>query len=97
MDKAARRLRVLGGQVTAAPQQEVELSSRPCSGQEQASSSYASATGAPSSYARVHGEVSRAPARWRRIHSVAKEQLEDVKYEKAEGEGIAKVRRAAGA
>jgi naphthoate synthase len=56
-------------------------------------SSYASATGKPSSYARVHGEVSRAPAQWRRIPSVAKEDLQDVKYEK-DGEGIAKVLRA---
>jgi len=58
-----------------------------------ASTSYATATGQPSSYARVHGEVSRAPARWRRIDTVAKEQLREVTYEKAVGEGIAKVWR----
>lgn len=52
---------------------------------------YSSATGAPSSYARVHGPVSAAPAVWRSIHTVQKEDLQDVKYEKAEGEGIAKV------
>ncbi len=57
-------------------------------------SSYASATGRPTSYARVHGEVSRAPAVWRRIDTVQKEQLQEVKYEKSVGEGIAKVRPA---
>jgi naphthoate synthase len=54
-----------------------------------ASISYASIDGRPSSYARVHGEVSRAPAAWRRIPVVAKEQLQEVLYDKAEG--IAKV------
>jgi naphthoate synthase len=53
-------------------------------------SSYASATGTPSSYARVHGRVSREPAKWREIQIVAKERLEEVKYAKSE-EGIAKV------
>lgn len=52
---------------------------------------YSSATGAPSSYARVHGSVSTAPAVWRSISTVQKEELQDVKYEKADGEGIAKV------
>ena len=51
---------------------------------------HASATGEPTSYERVHGSPSRAPARWRRLHSVAREELREVKYEKAEGEGIAK-------
>lgn len=55
----------------------------------QQQSSYASATGKPSSYARVHGEVSRAAAQWRPVPTVAKEELVDVKYEKAEG--IAKI------
>ena len=54
-----------------------------------ASSSYASATGTPTSYARIHGEVSRAPAAWKRISTVAREELTDVFYDKAEG--IAKV------
>lgn len=58
--------------------------------------SYASATGRPTSYARVHGEVSRAPAAWRRVESVAREALQEVIYEKAEGEGIAKVGGARG-
>jgi naphthoate synthase len=51
---------------------------------------YASATGAPTSYARVHGEPSRAPAQWREITSVGREQLTDVRYHKA-AEGIAKI------
>lgn len=55
-------------------------------------SSYASASGRPSSYARVHGEVSREAPVWLAIPSVAREQLEDVKYCKARGEGIAKAR-----
>ncbi|GAB4823048.1 hypothetical protein N2152v2_010094 [Parachlorella kessleri] len=54
-------------------------------------SSYATATGRPTTYARVHGQVSRAPATWRRIDTVQNWQLEEIKYEKAEGEGIAKV------
>lgn len=57
----------------------------------QASTSYASIDGRPNSYARVHGEVSRAPAKWRSMPVVAKETLREVIYEKAEGEGIAKV------
>lgn len=80
----------------AAPAGEVEL--QPLSGRaaasQAASTSYASATGRPSSYARVHGSASRAPARWRRIDTVSKEQLREVRYDKAEGEGIAKVGRA---
>ena len=48
-------------------------------------SSYASATGEASSYARVHGEVSRAPAEWSNHPSVARETLDDVRYQKAEG------------
>ena len=56
-------------------------------------STYATATGQPSSYARVHGEVSTTPVTWRSIHSVSKETLHEVKYEKSIGEGIAKVRQ----
>lgn len=52
---------------------------------------YASATGQPNSYARVHGEVPRAPATWRSVPVVNREELTDVKYDKAVGEGIAKV------
>lgn len=53
------------------------------------STPYASATGTASSYAKIHGAVSRSPARWRDIASVAKEDLQDVIYQKAEG--IAKI------
>jgi hypothetical protein len=44
-----------------------------------------------SDYSRVHGRVSRAPARWKQVPVVHKQVLEDVVYEKAVGEGIAKV------
>ena len=40
---------------------------------------------------RVHGRVSREPAKWNNVPVVYKEHLQDVIYEKAEGEGIAKV------
>jgi hypothetical protein len=59
-------------------------------GQYAASQPYASATGKPTKYARIHGEVSRKPAVWRTA-AVPGPELEDVLYEKAEGEGIAKV------
>ncbi len=52
---------------------------------------YASVTGQPSSYARVHGEVSTAPVQWRRIESIRQENLQEVLYDKSVGEGIAKV------
>ena len=42
----------------------------------------------------VHGEVSRAPARWVAV-AVPQGVLQDVLYEKAAGEQIAKVRLAA--
>lgn len=80
MDEASRRLAVLERQCCAGP--------GPSSSSQ--SSSYASATASPSSYARVHGQVSREPARWREIQVVAKERLEEVKYAKSD-EGIAKV------
>ena len=101
--KASRRVGVLSQHLQGAcPGQAGEVELQPlsrsaCGGSERtgssqgASTSYATATGQPSSYARVHGEVSRAPAHWRRIGTVAKEELREVKYEKAVGEGIAKV------
>jgi hypothetical protein len=52
----------------------------------------AASGGASSSYARIHGEVSRAPAVWRNIPSVAREVLQEVSFEKADGDGIARVR-----
>lgn len=91
-DNVERRLRVLEGHLAAPSEAQQLARSRTAGG----SSSYATATGQPSSYARVHGEVSRAPAVWRRIDCVAKERLEEVKYEKSD-EGIAKVLLQAGA
>lgn len=85
-DASSRRLRVLERQCCAGP----GPSSCSSSGNEATSSSHASATSAPSSYARVHGQVSRAPARWREINIVARDQLEEVKYAKSD-DGVAKV------
>ena len=44
-----------------------------------------------SSYARVHGEVSREPADWTNVASVQQQKLHEVLYHKALQEGIAKV------
>ena len=66
-----------------------DVGRQPTAGQSQRSS-YASVTGQASSYARVHGEVSRESADWTDIPSVARETLDDVRYQKAEG--IAKAR-----
>ncbi|KAL3142336.1 hypothetical protein ABBQ38_002676 [Trebouxia sp. C0009 RCD-2024] len=49
------------------------------------------AAAAPSSYARVHGAVSRKAASWTNIPAVQKQSLSEVIYEKVEGEGIAKI------
>lgn len=87
---AARRLNVLAQQLaTADPTPQRSTIERQPTSATAASTSYASIDGRPSSYARVHGDVSRAPAAWRRIPVVAKEQLQEVLYDKAEG--IAKV------
>jgi hypothetical protein len=90
-DASARRLAVLERQCTAGPSTSSVVSSHAADGSGP-STSYATATGSPSSYARVHGAVSRAPAHWREIHAVAQQALEEVKYAKCD-EGIAKVRR----
>lgn len=82
-----RRLRVLEGQL-AGPSTVVAPIGRSHTGG--VPRAYATATGQPSSYERVHGEVSREPAVWRCIKSVAKERLEEVNYEKSD-DGIAKV------
>ena len=53
--------------------------------------------GAPqSSYAKVHGEVSEAQAEWTEIFVVQKNTLQEVIYQKAVQEGIAKVSHMAG-
>lgn len=64
---------------------------RSSSPNQRSSSSYASATGQSSSYARVHGEVSADPVRWRSIPTIYKEKLQEVNYYKSIGEGIAKI------
>ena len=104
-DKHLRRLHILGGHVAAPSSDpapgpdgrvsfgvEAAQSTRIAAANVGASTSYASATGRPSSYARVHGEVSNAPAQWVAVPSVHKETLQEVKYEKAANEGIVKVR-----
>jgi hypothetical protein len=88
---AARRLEVLGGQLATSTSERPTSDIAPQTTASTSQSSYASATGRPTSYARIHGEVSREAAAWNRIHSIGKEPLEEVKYEKAQGEGIAKV------
>ena len=44
-----------------------------------------------SSYAKVHGAVSRKSAKWTPIPTVQRKDLSEVIYEKAREEGIAKV------
>ena len=44
-----------------------------------------------SSYAKVHGVVSRQAAKWTQIPAVQRHDLSEVIYEKAADEGIAKV------
>lgn len=93
---AARRLGVLCQHLAPGDGAPAQLTMAPTAGMrnstnQTASTSYASIDGRPSSYARVHGHVSRAPAEWRKIPIVAKEKLEEVIYEKAEDEGICKV------
>lgn len=51
---------------------------------------FASATGSQSSYAKVHGLVSRAKATWRPVARVSQHALQDVRYDKSD-EGIAKI------
>ena len=103
---AQRRLSVLAQQLSANPDADMACeavaplqrapTAAPGPSQPTASSStsstHASVTGEPSSYAKVHGTPSRAAAVWRRVPALAGKQLEDVKYDKAMGEGIAKVR-----
>jgi hypothetical protein len=105
-DKTAKRLNILNSHLLAPSSEQIvgnALAAQPTgtssthstfsrsSPNAQGSSTYASATGQPSSYARVHGEVSKTPVQWRSITSVSKETLLEVKYEKSIGEGIAKV------
>ncbi|GFR46797.1 hypothetical protein Agub_g8429 [Astrephomene gubernaculifera] len=94
---AQRRLQVIGNHFLAqeAPQPSPEslVTRQNTAGAETSNTntSYASVDGRPNSYGRVHGSVSREPAKWRRIPVVSREELTDVIYEKAVGEGIAKI------
>lgn len=54
------------------------------------SSTYATATGRPTTYAKVHGEVSREPAKWVAA-TVPNGELKEVLYHKADEEAIAKI------
>ncbi|GJP32196.1 hypothetical protein CLOM_g120 [Closterium sp. NIES-68] len=75
---------------------ESQLNFQPCSSSSNSSVNggatgvYASATGKPSKYALMHGAVSSAPVAWQpgRIEGPP---LQDVLYETAVGEGIAKI------
>jgi hypothetical protein len=88
-DKSLRRVSVLTGHFNAREVSADAIVVAPCACS--TSQTHASATGQPTAYARVHGNVSREPATWISVPSVAKEILTDVKYEKSQGEGIAKV------
>ena len=108
-DSTSQRLKILAGHVAEVPGPTVlratpqpllpschaskvrDISPANCSS---SSGPYASVIqGQPSSYARVHGDVAHTPVQWRIVPSVQKEFLQEVKYEKSIGEGIAKVRR----
>jgi hypothetical protein len=100
MERSNKRLNVLARQVvgTIQPQRgeeggEAHNNASPSSNRGIGMASTSGTTQAPtaSSYDRIHGKVSRSPPVWRRIEVVAKEQLQEVLYDKAAGEGIAKV------
>ncbi len=100
-DSAQRRLQVLGNHLAAGhssqraalnAQDNTLLLRQDTAASTSAGTPYASVDGKPNSYARIHGPVSREPAQWRKVPSVAREELTDVIYEKAIGEGIAKAR-----
>lgn len=52
---------------------------------------HTTAAASQSSYAKVHGAVSRGDATWTQIPTVQNQSLLEVIYEKAKDEGIAKV------
>lgn len=79
-ERAKRRVGVLKNQMEGSS----DLKAWPC----HSLAPYASATDEPTSYERVHGQVSREAARWRIVDWST--ELEDVRYEKCE-EGIAKI------
>lgn len=96
-DLAQRRLSALRGHLdpvtSTSPE---ELQGEQVSVWLQASGAHTAAAGrAESSYERIHGQVSQEPAHWQQIVSVAREELREVEYHKAAGEGIARVTVAA--
>lgn len=93
---ARRRLGALRAHVDPAlpqscgpTQSDVENAS--CGVGQQQTSGHAPPEATQSSYERIHGQVSQSPADWRSISSVAREELQEVEYHKAEGDGIARV------
>lgn len=93
-DKHARRVHAIARHLRpddAAPPAPESITAATCaSNDSQVKPTYASVVnGQPSSYARVHGQVSTAPVQWRRIECIGQHTLEEVLYDK--GEGIAKV------
>jgi naphthoate synthase len=95
MDAAARRLQVVRDHISPA-EQDACRDGTPKSVSAPAMARQPTAAGASggasSSYERIHGEVSREPAQWRNLPSVAREALQEVLYEKADADGIARVR-----
>lgn len=93
--RACGRMRALAAHLCASPNRDAAsatsgVSSSACSAGVRGGGGRGSS--GSSSYHRVHGEVSRDPPVWRRIERVqGGELLEEVIYEKAVGEGIAKV------
>lgn len=102
-DTRRRRLKVLSEHLSqdygyktgseSKPSEQI-IAPEDCAGRssDRSSEIYASATGRPNSYARIHGDVSRRPAQWKNITTAQKETLQEILYHKAHGEGIAKVR-----
>ena len=95
MDSAARRLQAIRGHIDPAESDSCrEEAAGGAAAAPLARQSTAAAGGgalASSSYARVHGEVSRQQASWRDIESVARDTLQEVLYQKADADGIARV------
>mmetsp|Transcript_8504 Transcript_8504/g.25509 ORF Transcript_8504/g.25509 Transcript_8504/m.25509 type:complete len:191 (-) Transcript_8504:2072-2644(-) len=93
-ESAQRRLSALRNHLDPAqPSQDAILPQRQASVHPQATASSTAAAGTrpQSSYERIHGQVSKEPADWRPITSVAREQLREVEYHKAAGDGIARI------
>ncbi|GIL48766.1 hypothetical protein Vafri_5215 [Volvox africanus] len=89
---AQRRLQILGNHLMGTrPENLISRQATTAADKPEITVPYASADGKVNSYGRVHGTVSREPAKWQRIPVVSREELTDVVYEKAADEGIAKI------